>query len=409
MATVAVLEVNAASPHVEASPKAKHHVDNEGDSGHWSVECPLPFTGKSVTDEELVAELYCEVSIVEHSDISIAENSDVSIPELSDSLADTLSITSSTDSEISHPHISSVVSDTQCIVCLDELDQYDFYEQNTISSTPCCKRTVCSDCMHQIIATNVNEGRVQIRCPHPECGKLLPKTRVLSYISGRKDRELRAKYARFCVDFEGDSSKKTCPNCCLITEHHLPKLRRLKETQLKITCTECQLQWCFRCHAPWHANRTCKQFQKGDTEFKRWTTLNDNKGKANCQKCPTCRVYIQRSTGCPHMTCSRCETHFCYNCGGRFVDFLTFDHIDDELEIWGCPKTFLPNSPVQRKVIKGGWLGARLSFLLAYPPLLIGAVVVVVVGGVVILPAYGIFKLYRYHNNMKKYKQRRRR
>ena len=295
--------------------------------------------------------------------------------------------------------------DDCCIVCLDKVGvvvnfNYHTYEHQSIANyinLPCCKRTACNQCMEQIVVTNVAEGRVKIFCPHPKCGKVLPKKVVLSHLEKRPD--VKANYTRFCVDIEGDETKKTCPNCCHITEHHLPKHRRLNEKQLKIQCSECQFMWCYRCQAPWHDKISCKQFQKGNQQFKEWTR-GRRCGTANCQKCPTCRVYIQRSTGCPHMTCSRCDTEFCYDCGGRFLEFdPLFDHKEDNLEMWGCPEIYYPNEPVKRNIVRGGWLGARISFLAGYPILLVGAAAVVIVGGAIVLPIYGGYKLYRYHKN----------
>ena len=33
------------------------------------------------------------------------------------------------------------------------------------------------------------------------------------------------------------------------------------------------------------------------------------------QTCPNCKVRVQRSAGCNHMTCTQCRSHFCYRCG----------------------------------------------------------------------------------------------
>ena len=361
------------------------------DSGHWSGNTEShnegihdDDSGSSVDDEE-----------ESHNDI--------------DELR--IEIASLADESIDIPVQANVLQEDDdendcCIVCFDKvgMDMVDleFFSYNpqsvaNYSNLPCCRRTACNQCMEQIVATNVAEGRVKISCPHPKCGKVLPKKVVLSYLTKRPD--VKANYTRFCVDIEGDGTKKTCPNCCHIKEHHLPKHRRLTEKHLKVQCSECQFNWCYRCQAPWHDKISCKQFQKGNRQFKEWTH-GRRRGEANCQKCPTCRVYIQRSTGCPHMTCSRCDTEFCYDCGGRFLEFdPLLDHKEDNLELWGCPDIYLPDEPIKRNVIRGGWLGARISFLAGYPILLVGAVVLVIVGGAIALPIYGGYKLIYYYKN----------
>ena len=384
--------------------------DLDNDSGHWSAdpEIDLPFTGEQLSDEDFKHELCDCVPPISKSkeaqEFTIRFTSEFEDDETSELEHDV-------DTERTEDSVGPC-----CIVCLEETTvhmEYNYEEMipwfavaNYIE-LPCCSRRVCKECMQQIIATNVGEGRIQIFCPHPECGKPLPKRTILSHM--QHDPKTKEKYNRFCLDVEGDGTKKTCPNCCQITEHHLPRLRKLTDKELKVRCPACELEWCFRCQAPWHKSLSCQVFQKGNTQFKTWTRERNGNGIANCQKCPTCRVFIQRSTGCPHMTCSRCDTHFCYDCGGRFLDVLFIDHkYGSELEFWGCPKDYLPNNPVKRKLARGGWLGARISFLAGYPVLLVGAAALVIVGGLIILPVYGGYKLYRYHKNMRKYRRRMR-
>lgn len=359
------------------------------DSGHWSGNTQ---THNEDIDDDIISSIDEEESDTHELRIEIG------------SLAESLN-----NDPVEAANVLQEVEEDEndcCIVCFDKvgMDIVDFdfftYEPQSVANyinLPCCKRTACNQCMEQIVVTNVAEGRVKISCPHPKCGKVLPKKVVLSHLEKRPD--VKANYTRFCIDIEGDGTKKTCPNCCHITEHHLPKHRRLNEKQLKIQCSECQFEWCYRCQAPWHDKISCKQFKKGNQQFKKWTR-GRKCGVANCQKCPTCRVYIQRSTGCPHMTCSRCDTEFCYDCGGRFLEFdPLFDHKEDNLEIWGCPEIYYPDEPIKRNIVRGGWLGARISFLAGYPILLVGAAVLVIVGGAVVLPIYGGYKLYCYHKN----------
>lgn len=372
----------------------------ETDSGHWS--------GDVAAAECVLEKAQSGVSLDETYDAS--GESEAQEEELRIDMGEILSPAPLVDSLENRPRSTVVVTQqgdsASCIVCLESLQTTDEFNWSTWEydsvnnyiNLPCCERSVCKECMEQLVVMNVNEGHVHISCPHPKCGKALSKSTVLTHLE--KHADIKAKYTRFCLDQEGDGTKKTCPNCCLITEHHLPKLRRLTEKELKVQCMACEFEWCFRCQAPWHVGLSCKQFMKGNTHFRKWTHGRSDNGVANCQKCPTCRVYIQRSTGCPHMTCSQCDTEFCYDCGGRFLEVdPIIDHKSDELEIWGCPDIYLPNEPVKRKLVRGGWLGARLTFLAGYPVVLIGAAVLVVAGAAVVLPIYGGYKLYRYHKH----------
>ena len=301
-----------------------------------------------------------------------------------------------------------------CIVCFDpnrvtEYDDFDYtvYMEvhqviNSHLNLPCCKRFICKSCIDGIISTTVGEGRVQISCPHPECDEPFTKEYILSNISST---EVKQKYQQFLVDVENDGKRKTCPKCCHITEHQLPTRIRQQEKDLKISCEVCQLEWCFRCHAPWHKDVSCRQFQKGSKEFQKWTK-SKQRGVPNCQQCPTCRVYIQRSTGCHQMECNRCHTGFCYDCGNRFLELGIIDH-ESTLNVWGCPDNYHKDEPFVRNTVRWGYLTAKLSYLIAYPPLLVGACGLLAIGAVIVLPVYGGFKLYSY-SKFKKANNRRR-
>ena len=95
----------------------------------------------------------------------------------------------------------------------------------------------------------------------------------------------------------------------------------------KVQCIECQLIWCFQCHAPWHDGITCNEFRKGDRMLKYWAK-EVHFGQQNAQLCPKCKIYIQRTKGCDHMVCTYCQTEFCYKCGGKFRRFKFIGNIN---------------------------------------------------------------------------------
>jgi len=73
------------------------------------------------------------------------------------------------------------------------------------------------------------------------------------------------------------------------------------------------------------------------------------------------QIYIQRTEGCDHMTCSRCDTEFCYRCGGRRHRLklfgCTFEDHDMKHSIIGCNEKYKPDQPVQRALARGGIFG----------------------------------------------------
>lgn len=287
-----------------------------------------------------------------------------------------------------------------CIVCYEERNDFK-------GGRKCCGELVCKQCMEAIARTNINEGLVFIKCPNPQCENgVLGREEILTLIQG----PTKDKFVRLRLEVEGDGTKKACPNCSHITEHNLPKrYRRYREEKVRISCTQCQHVWCFSCHAPWHEGLTCKQHRRGNVQFKKWTHERSRAGVANCQRCPLCNVFIQRSTGCDHMTCNRCDTHFCYKCGGRFLEFPGLGDHYRRTSILGCKYNYKANSSSKRFAVRGGYFGAKMAALTGYPILFVAGAVIVVAVGAVALPIYGGYRYYKYRKNLKRRYGRRRR
>ena len=110
------------------------------------------------------------------------------------------------------------------------------------------------------------------------------------------------------------------------------------------------------------------------------------------------------------MTFNRCDTHFCYECGGRFIFIPGLGGHNDHLSIFGCKQNYKKHNPVQRKAVRGGYLGAKLAMLTGYPVLFAGGAAIVVAAGIVILPIYGGYRLYKliFKKNTRRRRQRRR-
>lgn len=293
----------------------------------------------------------------------------------------------------------STVHNPTCPICLD----CDSPSQRL----PCCQFEICQFCIDQIIETNISEGRVFMPCPNTDCKKALTRDFILRFV---RDNDTRTKYERFRINQENDPSKKTCPNCCLITERDgLPEYKSKAPTpqNYSITCDNCSFQWCFSCHSPWHEGISCQAYHKGDKEFHKWTQHRLVGFTPNCQKCPKCKVFIQRSSGCDHMTCNQCNAHFCYKCGETFKSFVLFGTHYDKLNVYGCPYNYMPDRPASRRIIRGGYLFVRGAALTGYPILLVGGCAVIIVAAAVILPVVGAAKLCKAVKNSVRRRRRR--
>ena len=71
----------------------------------------------------------------------------------------------------------------------------------------------------------------------------------------------------------------------------------------RAVCTECTNAVCFKCGNRWHKGTKCMTFEKfavGHSE-RFWP-------------CPNCSAAIEKLSGCNHMSCELCRTHFCWIC-----------------------------------------------------------------------------------------------
>ena len=76
-----------------------------------------------------------------------------------------------------------------------------------------------------------------------------------------------------------------------------------------ILCSDCRAETCGRCKEEAHAGRACSI-----KENEAMLELAKTRG---WQRCPSCRYVVERTQGCPHMTC-RCNQQFCYLCAATW-------------------------------------------------------------------------------------------
>ncbi|KAH7910343.1 hypothetical protein BJ138DRAFT_116853 [Hygrophoropsis aurantiaca] len=80
-----------------------------------------------------------------------------------------------------------------------------------------------------------------------------------------------------------------------------------------LQCPSCLVRICPACHVEYHDGITCEERDVAEDKlFTEWTENHDVKS------CPGCKAMIERSAGCNHMTCTRCQTHICWECLATF-------------------------------------------------------------------------------------------
>ncbi|KAK7042989.1 hypothetical protein VNI00_008727 [Paramarasmius palmivorus] len=93
-------------------------------------------------------------------------------------------------------------------------------------------------------------------------------------------------------------------------------------------CPSCLASVCMRCHEDGHDGMTCEErrIQSDPAEQER---LNDAWAReAGVKRCPECRVWIQKTEGCNHMTC-KCGAHICWVCMRIFTAQTIYNHMHE--------------------------------------------------------------------------------
>merc|ERR1711971_1078564 len=147
----------------------------------------------------------------------------------------------------------------RCDVCLEDVPLDMFH----VPPVGACAHEYCKTCLTQHYAVKTKDGDVlKVACIDPKCDRQIEEEEILSFLI---DPEIRAKFIKF--------------------------------KRNKLQCPKCDTAVCFNCGQPWHGYFVgCNQ--QVDMGYAKWALNKD------IQKCPKCRMVIEKVDGCNHMTCS---------------------------------------------------------------------------------------------------------
>ncbi|XP_059284137.1 E3 ubiquitin-protein ligase RSL1-like [Lycium ferocissimum] len=199
-----------------------------------------------------------------------------------------------------------------CDICVDEKSTSEIFKIMG------CTHSYCKDCMAKYVGSKIQENISRISCPVLGCnGQLEPhicRSILPKQVFDRWGDVLCEAMILGCEKFY-------CPfkDCsALLIDENSSSSGGGDFVVTQSECPECRRLFCAKCEVAWHSGILCEEFQKlnkDEREKEDLQLMQLAKGQ-EWQRCPRCRIYVARSSGCAQMRC-RCGCYFCYKCGAE--------------------------------------------------------------------------------------------
>lgn len=180
-----------------------------------------------------------------------------------------------------------------CPICFDE------------PSSPIrlhCGDVWCRGCIGDYFQSAREQKTFPLKCLGKEgrCGTKISISAAKQVMTrGELEKVVGAAFQSYVNEHAKEYRYCLTPDC--------PQIYRCTSQKGTLQCPMCLSSICTRCHREAHDEMQCPD-QVQDDLFKKWIREHDVK------QCPTCDVQIERIEGCHHMTCTRCQTHICWQC-----------------------------------------------------------------------------------------------
>lgn len=175
-----------------------------------------------------------------------------------------------------------------------------------------------------------NSGAVfPLTCPGDGCAKPIIMRDVVSLAEPDDlDKIMMQSYA----SYKGSSANIF--ECMAMECQQVGRLGTDEDMQ-RWQCDVCLATYCVLCQkvfkeaVPRHNHMSCQEYQAA-VQLARTSADFDLTSMMDICLCPECKVPIEKSSGCLHMHCPYCDTHFCWGCGhafGKGGGHSTYSHI----------------------------------------------------------------------------------
>jgi hypothetical protein len=198
-----------------------------------------------------------------------------------------------------------------------------------------CKHRFCRECVKDYLTHEINNGQVmRLKCPgrRPEDNGPCPCVAPSRWLREQVGPDTFAKFERF-LQLRQDQSFRSCPNaqCLHVQQRGAKKPKGDAGGSDAMECEKCGTVYCFA-HDLAHVGGSCADYAR-KLAVESSASLEHIASHTVTCPWPTCRVKVVKESGCNHMTCSECHTHFCYLCGGLYLGGLHYAPCN----FLGCP------------------------------------------------------------------------
>ncbi|KAH8821408.1 hypothetical protein F5884DRAFT_85627 [Xylogone sp. PMI_703] len=218
-----------------------------------------------------------------------------------------------------------------------------------------CGHVFCVQCLQDFYNNAIKEGDlVSVRCLTPNCAKKRSEEWKASDKTGRKpktqlspnellqiplEQEMVARYVKLKhkADLESDKNtvycpRKWCQGAARSKKHRKPDGLEIDDgsdeeeepaktgkdyksgEELLCICEDCSYAFCSRCFQGWHGEFTLCIPRRDNGELTEEDKASLEYLRLHTTPCPTCAAPAQKTHGCNHMICFKCNSHFCYLC-----------------------------------------------------------------------------------------------
>lgn len=242
-----------------------------------------------------------------------------------------------------------------------------------------CGHIFCLQCLQDFYNDAIQEGNISaVRCLTPNCAKerasenykgekkrRKPKMSIspseLLQIGLSEDTVKRYVMLKYKTELESDKNTIYCPRywcggAARSKKHKKPSGLEFEEAsdaesdqgdeeisekaaenkgktfeldELLAICEDCGFAFCSRCFQTWHGAFVSCAPKRNKDELTEEEKASLEYLELHTSPCPTCGAPAQKTHGCNHMICSRCDTHFCYLCSAWLDPANPYRHYNE--------------------------------------------------------------------------------